>query len=280
MSAKKKASSSSKSNQPKPVGGAGKRQMRYHAGKGAKVYSIAASLRSAHRPIWRMVLVVDFMPLDSFHNVLQVLFGWDNAHLYCFERPSKKLFFDGPGACDDGFGASGETHRPSSAGTVKDLLPRKGSKAVYCYDFGDMWELDLQVVATIGLDDYGFSFLPVCADGEGAAPPEDVGGVYGYERFCEIMADPKHPEHAEMAEWAGFEEGEVFDEAWFDPHDINTTFADAMIAANPEMIPDDPAVLRKRYAELLADSFVMDAEMQLTMGAAVQALEEMMSDYE
>ena len=44
---------------------------------------------------------------------------------------------------------------------------------------------------------------PRCTAGKRACPPEDVGGVWGYESFLETIRDPKHPEHAEMLEWVG-----------------------------------------------------------------------------
>nr|WP_318031759.1 hypothetical protein [Rhizobium ruizarguesonis] len=36
-----------------------------------------------------------------------------------------------------------------------------------------------------------------CVAGERARPPEDVGGVSGYERFLEIIADQEDAEYAE-----------------------------------------------------------------------------------
>lgn len=33
----------------------------------------------------------------------------------------------------------------------------------------------------------------------GACPPEDVGGVYGYEESLQTLADPEHEQHEEMA---------------------------------------------------------------------------------
>jgi len=38
--------------------------------------------------------------------------------------------------------------------------------------------------------------------GEGNAPPEDVGGIPGYEEFLKIMGDPNHVEYETMLEWA------------------------------------------------------------------------------
>lgn len=51
-----------------------------------------------------------------------------------------------------------------------------------------------------------------CVAGERARPPEDVGGVSGYERFLEIIADRDDPEYAETISWCGG----YFDPEWFD----------------------------------------------------------------
>ncbi len=44
---------------------------------------------------------------------------------------------------------------------------------------------------------------PRCVGGECGAPPEDVGGVSGYEELREALADPRHEEHEAMKEWIG-----------------------------------------------------------------------------
>jgi hypothetical protein len=54
---------------------------------------------------------------------------------------------------------------------------------------------------------------PVCVEGARACPPEDVGGVWGYEEFLEAIADPEHEDHDELQEWAGGS----FDPEAFDP---------------------------------------------------------------
>ena len=63
-----------------------------------------------------------------------------------------------------------------------------------------------------------------CIDGARARPPEDVGGVPGYERFLAIIADPDDPEHADTKRWCGGH----FDPEWFDPRSPTKTCKNAL----------------------------------------------------
>lgn len=76
----------------------------------------------------------------------------------------------------------------------------------YLYDFGDGWEFDIKLEDTV--DDYYFGY-PTLLDGAEAAPPEDVGGLSGFDYFLEAYYDDKHPDHEEKKAWgdsAGFAE--------------------------------------------------------------------------
>ncbi|MFY9555439.1 MAG: plasmid pRiA4b ORF-3 family protein, partial [Blastocatellia bacterium] len=44
---------------------------------------------------------------------------------------------------------------------------------------------------------------PVCVAGKRSCPPEDCGGIWGYQNFLKAINDPKHPEHESMTEWIG-----------------------------------------------------------------------------
>lgn len=44
---------------------------------------------------------------------------------------------------------------------------------------------------------------PRYIDGAGRAPPEDVGGIPGFELFLNAIADPKHEQHRELKRWHG-----------------------------------------------------------------------------
>lgn len=72
-------------------------------------------------------------------------------------------------------------------------------KFTYTYDYGDNWIHDVKLVGEVR--DYPHPY-PLVFDGEGACPPEDVGGVYGFEDFLDAYYDPEHIEHDQMRIWA------------------------------------------------------------------------------
>jgi hypothetical protein len=76
-------------------------------------------------------------------------------------------------------------------------------KGIYKYDFAENkdsnWEHQILFEAILRPEPN--SSYPKCVDGERACPPEDCGGVDGYERLLKIIADPKHEEYHTMKEW-------------------------------------------------------------------------------
>lgn len=69
----------------------------------------------------------------------------------------------------------------------------------YLYDFGDDWEhqVSVEAVTTAGPD----SRYPRCTGGQGACPPEDCGGIPGYQHLRDALAGPPAPEQEKLLEW-------------------------------------------------------------------------------
>lgn len=79
---------------------------------------------------------------------------------------------------------------------------------LYVYDFGDEWQHVIEVEGS--MNDYSNPF-PICVDGKGNTPPEDVGGEGGFEYFMEVLADKSHPEYEHMYSWGKSQGFERFD---------------------------------------------------------------------
>ncbi|MBN1412133.1 MAG: plasmid pRiA4b ORF-3 family protein, partial [Spirochaetales bacterium] len=97
---------------------------------------------------------------------------------------------------------------------LADWFSEKNNKVDYTYDFGDDW--NHEVVLEKVLPKESGKRYPVCLDGKRACPPEDCGGVYGYERFLEIIKNPDDEEYKETMAWCD----EDFDPDYFDCNEI------------------------------------------------------------
>ena len=98
---------------------------------------------------------------------------------------------------------------------LNQIVPGEGFKFRYEYDFGDGWLHNLLVEKV--LEPEPGQQYPVCIKGRRACPPEDVGGVWGYDTFLEAIQNPDHPDHNMYTEWIGGE----FDPTEFDLDETN-----------------------------------------------------------
>jgi len=81
------------------------------------------------------------------------------------------------------------------------FLMNGNKSASYDYDFGDGWEHEVFLEGILPAESH--INYPKCTNGMRACPPENCGGVYGYEELLEIMANPNHEEYVEKKEWLG-----------------------------------------------------------------------------
>jgi len=80
---------------------------------------------------------------------------------------------------------------------VRQILPRVGSALRREVDFGDGWGHDVDVEVT---DEPSAAFrYPQCAH---APPPEDCGGVSGYDELRAVLADPTEEDFENLSGWA------------------------------------------------------------------------------
>jgi len=171
------------------------------------IYQLKVTLVGARPPIWRRLLVPAELTLAQLHAVLQAAMDWENSHLHDF-RIGRQRF----GPPDPGGWGSAINERKAR---LCDVLGGQGGKAVYTYDFGDSWEHAITVEKVLP-PELGVSY-PACTGGKRRGPPEDCGGIGGYENLLEAIRDPAHEEHQDLLEWIGG----AFDPEAFSIDDIN-----------------------------------------------------------
>jgi hypothetical protein len=174
-----------------------------------QVYQLKVTLDDVKPPIWRRLLVAEDTSLVTLHEIIQRAMGWQNYHLHSFTIAGQ-IYGDPE---DDEFGDLG--NKDETRYRLNQLGLKEKARFRYEYDFGDGWEHTILVEKILPADPA--VHYPLCVTGKRACPPEDVGGVWGYEEFLETIADPNAAEHDEMLEWVGGE----FDPEEFDLEQVN-----------------------------------------------------------
>jgi hypothetical protein len=172
-----------------------------------RLYQFKITLKEIEPLIWRRIQVKDGT-LDKLHEHIQTSMGWTNSHLHQFTING--VIYGDPQLLYEGW--QDETLPVNSLRTrISKIVPEDGSRFRfdYEYDFGDGWEHEVLFEGCLRAEK-GRRY-PICVEGERACPPEDVGGVGGYQEYLEAMADPKHEEHADYYEWRGPFDPEEFD---------------------------------------------------------------------
>lgn len=153
--------------------------------------------------------------------------GWNDSHLHEFtisQSRGRQPLRVGLPLDDEGMDEAQNPPLPGWEVRVADHLTLQNPITDYSYDFGDDWEHRV-ILEQVFPAPPGTNF-PKCTAGERASPPDDCGGPPGYAQLLEILADKKHPEHAERLRWVKRMKGlrGAFDPEAFDERDVR--FAD------------------------------------------------------
>ncbi|CAN7624900.1 plasmid pRiA4b ORF-3 family protein [Pararhizobium sp. LjRoot238] len=164
------------------------------------------SLDEIEPEVWRRLVLPSAWDLEQLHLAIQAAFNWWNYHLHEF-RIGGLRYGDVALLAED---AIEDDPRVFDFREVRLLDFEQGAVFNYVYDFGDGWHHSVVIEEFVALDAHPKQ--GICIEGARARPPEDVGGVPGYERFLKIIADKTDPEHTDTKRWCGG----YFDPGWFD----------------------------------------------------------------
>ncbi len=171
----------------------------------ASVYILKISLKGIRPPIWRRLQVPDNTTLKDLHDIFQTAMGWENYHLHSFKI--KGLFYAEPDP------NSWMEFRDEATATMGEVIGKEKLRFTYEYDFGDSWEHQVIVEKIVPISDLneGEWNTVKCLKGKRACPPEDCGGIWGYEDILRALEDPENPRYQDLIEWVGDFDPEEFD---------------------------------------------------------------------
>lgn len=140
-------------------------------------FRVRLDLDGAKPPVWRRLELPGDLTLPRLHDVIQAAMGWSNSHLHRFRTgsdPRSPYFLTNFDVSEGDEGVLEGDVR------LDQLIAVEGDALWYEYDFGDGWEHVLRVEAI--LDEPPPAVR--CIDGQLACPPEDCGGIGGYEELA------------------------------------------------------------------------------------------------
>lgn len=180
------------------------------------VYQFKIQLEGVSKPpVWRKVEVPANFTFEQLHKVIQIVFGWGDYHLWRFEphakgyrHPAFRIEHSDP---EDVFGSDWFAERLEPDETRLDQIIPVTPNLVYLYDFGDDWK---HLIKLEGILDEDRS-RAVLVKGKGATPPEDCGGVWGYEDMKAAFANGDKEEAQSYREWLGLDDDDDWDPNFF-----------------------------------------------------------------
>ncbi len=166
----------------------------------SRYYDLTVALDDVRPPVWRRFLIVADATFADLHRAIQDACGWQNYHLFEFSSATGEHLAGLPDPEWDGPAVPDASMVPLSA-----VFDERGV-CRYVYDFGDHWVHTVRCEGVVESDE---RFHRRLLGGARAFPPEDCGGVSGYERCVDVARGGEDDEG--LHEWLGGWDPECFD---------------------------------------------------------------------
>lgn len=134
-------------------------------------YILKIVIEDTHPPVWRRIVIPEKITFEDLHDMIQIIFDWDNDHLHDFRIPSKNICIDNNDEAWDLFHYREEE-------TQADTLLLENKWIRYTYDFGDEWRHKIIYEKTDETYQERYASL---LKFKGDNFIEDCGGIWEYE---------------------------------------------------------------------------------------------------
>lgn len=171
-----------------------------------RIFEINASIIGSNPPIYRKIKLNGDTNLQIIHEIMQALFNWGNVHLHYFRN------------------TDGNIIKNEEQVALQDVLMQQQS-IVYVYDYGDSWTIRIDLIHS---EDAEKRIRPICIEGKRQSPPEDCGGMVGYEDALDLLSHHNNNARRKyplIAEWYG----EDYNPEHFDINMVNSRLANIVL---------------------------------------------------
>ncbi|MEP7144792.1 MAG: plasmid pRiA4b ORF-3 family protein [Ferruginibacter sp.] len=161
------------------------------------IIQLTISLKSSSPLIRRTVHLNKETSFFDLHHIIQIVMGWRNYHLFEFNLDGYRI-----GMIEENeYGNLGHALLDATKILLMDILSLEKDHFHYNYDFGDCWLHEITLDQAAEKEEKGV--YPKCINGQMNCPPEDCGGIAGFNGMVKILQDKKHPEYKETKNWVG-----------------------------------------------------------------------------
>lgn len=156
-----------------------------------EVYQLKITLVDSEPEVWRRVLVPTPISLAQLHSVVQQAMGWEDLHDYRFRA---SLVDNVALGTEVGFGEA--------------IAQIKGQPLYYTYDLASGWLHRIEQETPTAEK---ATSLPICLNGAAACPPENSGGVWGFDELMGRLENTDDPEYLDLLDKYGDFDPTAFD---------------------------------------------------------------------
>ncbi len=160
-------------------------------------YEFEVSLRGLKPRVWRRFRLKKTATFQDLHEAIQDSCGWENCHLFSFTSDFGRFREEIASGNPMGESYEGAEAPPATQVKLKSYFEHS-AKCGYTYDFGDDWEHDVKCKPVTSSEKFTRKLIA----GQGLFPPEDCGGLYGYQRCLDILSG-KEEDEDDLKEWLG-----------------------------------------------------------------------------
>lgn len=151
-------------------------------------YTLRITMKNISPAIWRKVEVPSNISLRHLSELIMAVMGWSGYHMNQFRKGIDTYYepsYQRDGDMED-FSDVRIRHFNQEEVSIGEVLHEKGRSFTFEYDFGDSWEHEVLLSSVADYAD-GEPRKIRFISGKRACPPEDCGGLWGYDELCRIV---------------------------------------------------------------------------------------------